>query len=56
MRNDGAALPYSQGTPVSVGLPPDALRVLPDSGVSVAEIHDDTSGEHVAGLAGTGSG
>lgn len=56
VRNDGAALPYSQGTPVSVGLPPDALRVLPDSGVSIAEIQDDTSGEHVAGLAGTGSG
>ena len=28
----GAALPYSQGTPVSVDLPADALRVLPDPG------------------------
>lgn len=46
VRNDGAALPYSQGTPVSVGLPPDGLRVLPDPGVSVAEIHDETSGDH----------
>ena len=34
-------LPYSQGTPVSVALPADALRVLPDPGVSVAEIHDE---------------
>ena len=32
VRNDGAELPYSQGTPVSVGLPADALRVLPDPG------------------------
>ncbi len=55
VRNDGAALPYSQGTPVSVGLPADALRVLPDPGVSVAEIQDDTSGDHIAGLANTGS-
>ena len=47
VRNDGAALPYSQGTPVSVGLPADALRVLPDTGVSVAEIHDETSGDVV---------
>ena len=29
VRNDGAELPYSQGTPVSVGLAADALRVLP---------------------------
>ncbi len=47
VRNDGAVLPYSQGTPVSVGLPADALRVLPDPGISVAEIHDETSGDQV---------
>ena len=47
VRNDGAELPYSQGTPVSVGLPADALRVLPDPGVSVAEIHDETIGEQL---------
>jgi spermidine/putrescine transport system ATP-binding protein len=45
VRNDGVALAYSQGTPVSIGLPPDALRVLPDPGVSVAEIRDETLGE-----------
>jgi len=45
VRNDGAALPYSQGTPVSVDLPADALRVLPDPGVSVSEIRDETLGE-----------
>jgi spermidine/putrescine transport system ATP-binding protein len=45
VRNDGAALPYSQGTPVSVDLPADALRVLPDPGVTVAEIRDETLGE-----------
>jgi spermidine/putrescine transport system ATP-binding protein len=48
VRNDGAALGYSQGTPVSVGLPADALRVLPDPGVSVAEIHDETTGDQSA--------
>jgi spermidine/putrescine transport system ATP-binding protein len=47
VRNDGAALPYSQGTPVSVSLPADALRVLPDPGISVAAIHDETTGDHV---------
>ena len=41
------ALPYSQGTPVSVGLPADALRVLPDPGVSVAEIRDETLGDQL---------
>jgi spermidine/putrescine transport system ATP-binding protein len=53
VRNDGAALAYSQGTPVSVGLPADALRVLPDPGVSVAEIHDETTGDQVLDLTST---
>ena len=53
VRNDGAALPYSQGTPVSVGLPADALRVLPDPGVSVAEIRDETTGDQLLDLTGT---
>ena len=43
----GSALPYSQGTPVSMGLPADALRVLPDPGVSVAEIRDETLGDQL---------
>jgi spermidine/putrescine transport system ATP-binding protein len=52
VRNDGAALPYSQGTPLSIGLPPDALRVLPDPGVSLAAIHDETLGEQLLDLTG----
>ena len=44
----GTTLPFSQGTPVSVALPADALRVLPDPGVSVAEIHDETIGDQRA--------
>jgi len=53
VRNDGAALPYSQGTPVSVGLPADSLRVLPDPGVSVAEIHEKTTGDQVLDVTST---
>ncbi|MGN6167923.1 MAG: ABC transporter ATP-binding protein, partial [Solirubrobacteraceae bacterium] len=55
VRNDGAALPYSQGTPVSVGLPADALRVLPDPGVSVAEIRDETLGDQLLDVTSTTS-
>jgi spermidine/putrescine transport system ATP-binding protein len=47
VRNAGDPVPYSQGTPVSVGLPADALRVLPDPGVSVAEIRDETLGDRL---------
>jgi spermidine/putrescine transport system ATP-binding protein len=53
--NDGASLPFSQGTAVSVQLPADALRVLPDPGVSVAEIHDETVGDHVPDLTSASS-
>ncbi len=42
VRNDGSALPYRQGTPVSISFPADALRVLPDPGLTVAEIRDVT--------------
>jgi spermidine/putrescine transport system ATP-binding protein len=45
VRNEGSTVPYSQGTPVKVDLPADALRVLPDPGVSVGEIHDETLGD-----------
>jgi hypothetical protein len=31
IQNDGGTVPYSQGTPIKVHLPPDALRVLPES-------------------------
>ena len=46
----GPSCPYSQGTPVSVDLPADALRVLPDPGVSVAEIRDETVGDQLLDL------
>jgi len=36
VQNQGEALPYAQGTPVTVHLPPDALRVLID-GTAVGE-------------------
>src|ERR1700727_2218701 len=47
VRNGGEPVPYAQGTPVSVGLPADALRVLPDPGVSVSEIRDETLGDQL---------
>jgi spermidine/putrescine transport system ATP-binding protein len=50
VRNDGSTLPYSQGTAVSIQLPADALRVLPDPGVSAAEIRDETLGDQVLDL------
>jgi hypothetical protein len=55
LRNDAIEMPYSQGTPVSVGLPADALRVLPDPGVSVAEIRDETVGEDLLDVTSTAS-
>jgi hypothetical protein len=48
-------MPYSQGTPVSVGLPADALRVLPDPGVSVGEIRDETLGDQLLNVTSTAS-
>jgi len=36
VRNDGSTPPYRQGTPVSIALPADALRVLPDPGAERA--------------------
>ena len=50
VRNDGSPLAYSQGTPVSVALPADALRVLGDPGVSVAEISAETLGDSAVDL------
>ncbi|MGO9882026.1 MAG: hypothetical protein ACLPV4_03310, partial [Solirubrobacteraceae bacterium] len=38
---------------LSVALAADALRVLPYPGVSVAEIHDETSGESLLDLTAT---
>ena len=55
VRNEGEPVPYSQGTPVSVGLPADALRVLADPGVSVAEIRDETLGEQLLDVTSSAS-
>ena len=41
---------------MTVAIPADALRVLPDPGVSVAEIRDATVGDEVLDLTGTSSG
>ncbi len=35
VQNDGATIPYRQGTPVKVHLPAEALRVLPESDAGV---------------------
>jgi spermidine/putrescine transport system ATP-binding protein len=53
LRNDGTTPPFGQGTPVSVALPADALRVLPDPGVSLAEIRDETLGDRLLDLTGS---
>ncbi len=53
VRNDGSSLGYEQGTAVSVGLPPEALRVLPDPGISATEIHDETLGDRPLDLTGS---
>ncbi|HEY3726090.1 MAG TPA: ABC transporter ATP-binding protein [Solirubrobacteraceae bacterium] len=56
VRNDGAELPFTQGTAVSVVIPAEALRVLPDPGVSVAEIREETAGDALLDLTGASSG
>jgi spermidine/putrescine transport system ATP-binding protein len=53
IRNDGSTLAYEQGTAVNVGLPAEALRVLPDPGVSAAEIRDETLGDQLLDLTGS---
>lgn len=45
VHNDGEQVALQQGSAVKVLLPPDALRVLPGGGVSVAEIHEETFGD-----------
>jgi spermidine/putrescine transport system ATP-binding protein len=37
VHNEGGDLPFEQGTPVSVHLPADALRVLPDTGLPASD-------------------
>lgn len=46
LQNEGEAVPFAQGTPVMVHLPPDALRVLPTTGTPVLE--DAALGEPAA--------
>ena len=38
VQNVGTEIPWKQGTPVQAHLPPDALRVLEDTGVSLAPL------------------
>ncbi len=45
VHNDGEPVAFQQGSAVNVLLPPDALRVLPGGGVSVAEIREETYGD-----------
>ena len=47
------AVPATGTALVRVHLPADALRVLPDPGVSTEEIHDETAGDHLLDLTGT---
>jgi spermidine/putrescine transport system ATP-binding protein len=48
IHNDGEAVPWQAGSAVNVFLPPDALRVLPGGGISVAEIREETYGDQPA--------
>jgi spermidine/putrescine transport system ATP-binding protein len=43
VHNEGETLPYAQGSPVSVHLPIDALRVLADSGSPEAKVEPQLS-------------
>jgi spermidine/putrescine transport system ATP-binding protein len=45
VHNDGELVAFQQGSAVNVLLPPDALRVLPGGGASVAEIREETYGD-----------
>ena len=37
VQNEGGALPFESGAPVTVHFPTEALRVLPDAGTAVLE-------------------
>ncbi len=56
VRNDGRALPYSQGTPVSAQLPADALRVLVTSDSSAVEEVGELAGNAPHDGSGTAQG
>jgi spermidine/putrescine transport system ATP-binding protein len=51
VHNDGEPVAFQQGSAVNVLLPPDALRVLPGGGATVAEIHEETFGDQPPDLA-----
>ncbi len=55
VHNDGEPVSFQQGSAVNVYLAPDALRVLPGGGVSVAEIHEETFGDQPPDLAALGA-
>ena len=52
LHNDGEPVTWRQGDPVSVELPPDALRVLPSGSATVKEIREETLGDEPPDLAG----
>ena len=37
VQNEGGAMPFDSGAPVTVYFPPEALRVLPEAGTAVME-------------------
>jgi ABC-type Fe3+/spermidine/putrescine transport system ATPase subunit len=37
VQNEGGAMPFESGAPVTVHFPPEALRVLPEAGATVME-------------------
>jgi len=53
LHNDGEPVTWRQGDPVSVELPPDALRVLPNGSATVKEIREETLGDEPPDLAGS---
>jgi hypothetical protein len=49
VQNTGGEIPWTQGTPVKAYLPPEALRVLTDTGAALAPLDQEAA---TAGPAG----
>jgi hypothetical protein len=41
VQNTGGEIPWTQGTPVKAYLPPEALRVLTDTGAALARLDEE---------------
>ncbi|MBA3765197.1 MAG: ABC transporter ATP-binding protein, partial [Actinobacteria bacterium] len=48
VQNEGAAVPFESGAPVTVHFPPGALRVLPQAGTAIMESGELDDGEKVS--------